>query len=64
MTITRQRLNQILKEEVHRELQEQKLLQEKINVDKETYQKIMAKIIENAILEILIPKPWQKIVFL
>jgi len=48
MTITRQRLNQILKEEVHRELQEQKLLQEKINVDKETYQKIMAKIIENA----------------
>ena len=32
MTITRQKLNQILKEEIHRELQEQKLLQEKMNI--------------------------------
>ena len=48
MTITRQRLNQILKEEVHRELQEQKLLQEKMNISREVYEKIISTIVNDA----------------
>ena len=48
MTITRQRLNQILKEEVHRELQEQKVLQEKMRINEEVYEKIISTIVDDA----------------
>ena len=48
MTITKQRLNEILKEEISRELQEQKLLQEKMRISKEVYEKILSAIVDEA----------------
>lgn len=41
MTITKQRLNEILKEEINRELQERRVLEEQVRVDDEMYEAIL-----------------------
>ena len=41
MTITKQRLNEILKEEINRELQERRTLEEQVRVDDEMYEAIL-----------------------